>query len=107
MDNSSETKGVKILWEYIVKDEYLDQFLQMYSPEGAWSKLFRKFKGYLGTELIRDTSHKKRFITIDHWVSHPAYSDMKHLSRKEYRSIDVQCELFTVDENYIGIFETT
>ncbi|MCB2217852.1 antibiotic biosynthesis monooxygenase family protein [Desulfofustis glycolicus] len=104
-NNASEhTTAITVLWEYIVRDGYLDQFLQAYASDGTWAELFRKHPGYLKTELIRDSSNPNRFITIDHWVSLPAYSTMKHLSRNEYKSMDEHCEKFTVDENYIGVF---
>lgn len=96
---------IKIVWEYIVKAEHLDQFIQTYSPDGEWSTLFKKHQGYIKTELIQDTSLNNRFITIDHWDSLLAYSDMKNRSRKEYRALDETFEKFIVDENYIGIFQ--
>lgn len=97
--------NMEIIWEYIVRPEYLDQFVEIYSPAGAWAELFKKHPGYGGTTLIQDTSNKNRFITIDHWGSAAAYADMKHASRKEYKALDEQCEIFTVDENYIGVFD--
>lgn len=102
---SNQARAIKVLWEYIVKDDHRDQFIAIYSPDGAWSKLFSKHPGFIRTELIQDSSNPNRFVTIDHWVSLSAYSDMKHRSRNEYKAIDEHCEVFTVDENYIGVFE--
>jgi quinol monooxygenase YgiN len=104
-NSSNHTKAIEVLWEYIVRDEYLDQFIEMYSPNGSWSKLFSKHPGFIRTELIQDSSNPNRFVTIDHWVSLSTYANMKHRSRNEYKSIDEHCEVFTVDETYIGIFE--
>lgn len=101
----NEDKQVKIVWEYFVKNEYLEQFVETYSPNGEWSSLFKKHKGYIKTELIKDTSLGNRFITIDHWNSLLTYSDMKNRGRKEYRMLDESFEKFIEDENYIGIFE--
>ena len=80
-------------------------FVEIYSAEGEWSQFFKKHSGYIKTELIRDTSLPNRFITIDHWDSLLAYSDMKNRSRREYRTLDESFEKFIDDENYIGIFE--
>jgi heme-degrading monooxygenase HmoA len=100
-----KTGQIKIVWEYIVKPEHLEGFLKAYSPDGSWATLFMEHRGYIATELIRDTSHSMRFLTIDHWESLSAYSEMKNRSRKAYRELDEKFEKYTVDENYIGIFE--
>ncbi len=101
MQQDTETE---VLWEYLVKSEFLEQFVEIYGPHGAWAELFARYPGYLGTDLVRDTANDRRFITKDRWVSYAAYSDMKHRSRKVYQAIDEQCEKLTVDETYIGIF---
>jgi heme-degrading monooxygenase HmoA len=96
---------IEIIWEYTVKENYMDRFLEIYSPNGAWSKLFEKYPGYIRTELKRDTSDSYRFITIDYWVSFSAYSEMREKSKLYYDSLDEQCSLFTDTENCIGIFK--
>jgi len=99
-------KEIEILWEYTVKSEYIDEFINIYAPGGAWSELFKKYPGYIETKLIQDTSNKTRFITRDRWASFTDYDEMKNRSRKEYRALDERCEKFTVDENYLGVFQT-
>ena len=47
----SKENIIDIIWEYIVKEKYLDQFLRIYSPGGEWAKLFREYPGFIKTEL--------------------------------------------------------
>jgi hypothetical protein len=37
-----------VIWEYQVKTDRLVEFEEIYSPTGAWTKLFQKSKGYHG-----------------------------------------------------------
>ncbi|SHO53738.1 hypothetical protein [Desulfopila aestuarii] len=52
----SKVKIIDIIWEYTVKEKYLDQFLRIYSPGGEWVKLFREYPGFIKTELKQDIS---------------------------------------------------
>jgi hypothetical protein len=42
-----------ILWEFTIKPEKQQTFLDAYGPEGNWAQLFRRAEGYLGTELLQ------------------------------------------------------
>lgn len=54
-----------IIWEYLVKAEYLAEFEKFYAIDGAWVELFKKSTGFLNTELLRDAKQPQRYITID------------------------------------------
>jgi hypothetical protein len=101
----SKVKMIDIIWEYTVKEEYLDQFLRIYSPDGKWATLFREYPGFIKTDLKQDISDQFRFITIDSWVSFSSFSEMKERGKKEYEYLDKICESFTIEEKHIGTFE--
>ncbi|BDD86534.1 antibiotic biosynthesis monooxygenase family protein [Desulfofustis limnaeus] len=98
-------KEIRVIWEFIVRDEYLEQFVHAYSSGGAWALLFEKYTGYLKTELIIDTANAHRFITIDYWDSFDSYMDMKNNCSTSYQSLDDTCAVYTVKETFIGVFE--
>jgi len=95
-----------IIWEYLVKAEYLAKFEKFYAPDGTWAKLFGKSAGYLKTELLRDSKHSRRFITIDRWVSSEEYEAFLIQWQKEYQTLDAQCEAFTEQESMLGKWES-
>ena len=91
-----------IIWEYQVKAEHIAEFEQIYHSNGAWTELFIKSNGYLGTELIRDSNHAQRYITIDRWISLEAYEGFLAEWRREYEALDVYCKDLTEWENLLG-----
>ncbi|MFZ5857428.1 MAG: putative quinol monooxygenase [Chloroflexota bacterium] len=93
-----------ILWEYLVKAERLAEFESIYRANGMWVELFRKDKGYLGTDLLRDQNDPRRFVTMDRWVSEEAYRSFKATWQEQYNALDAQCDDLTENESLLGIF---
>ena len=91
-----------VIWEYQVKPDRLGEFEEIYSEEGAWVQLFRKSPGFRGTELLADTQHAGRYITIDRWASARDYEEFLSASRDEYAELDVRFEELTESEISIG-----
>jgi heme-degrading monooxygenase HmoA len=94
------------IWEFHVKLEFVEEFEEVYGPSGPWAALFRTSSGYLGTELIGDVDHARRYLTIDRWTSRETFVHFKRVHFAEYASLDQQCERLTVAEKLIGKFES-
>lgn len=92
------------MWEYIVRNETLNEFIQTYGPNGEWVRLFQKCEGYIKTELIQDSTQPNRFITIDYWQNQESFSAMKQTIAEKYDSLDKQCEHYTTSEKHLGYF---
>jgi heme-degrading monooxygenase HmoA len=95
-----------LIWEYQVKTDRVAEFEEIYSADGAWTKLFRKSKGYLETELLGDVSDPQRYITIDRWITAQEYETFRSDWKTEYAAIDAQCEGLTERETSLGKLET-
>lgn len=65
------------LWEFEVKSGSEELFEATYGPEGAWVKLFRRDKRYLGTRLLRDVGAARVYVTMDSWESRKAYEEFR------------------------------
>lgn len=94
-----------VIWEYQVKIEHVKKFEEIYATNGAWAELFRKSEGYLGTQLIRDTNHAYRYLTIDRWVSPQDYESFLSQWKTEYSNLDAECEGLTEQETQLGTWE--
>lgn len=95
-----------IIWEYHVREERGAEFEEIYSVTGAWTTLFQRSKGYLGTELLVDQRQLHRYITLDRWRSSRDYESFLAESKSEYERLDAQCEGLTEQETLLGRFET-
>jgi heme-degrading monooxygenase HmoA len=95
-----------VIWEYQVKAEHSAKFEKIYSDKGAWVALFKNGSGYLGTELLRDSAHADRYMTIDRWVSRADYESFLSNWRKQYETLDAQCENLIEREALSGQWES-
>jgi heme-degrading monooxygenase HmoA len=96
--------GFVIVWEFRIRTVKRRAFERAYGPNGEWATLFRKGKGFLGTELIRDVHDADRYLTLDFWKSRKDYERFKRENREMYQLIDQRCELLTTRESELGQF---
>ena len=94
-----------IVWEYHVNLEKVADFEKIYGENGAWTDLFQRGIGYLGTELLVDPQNHYRYMTIDRWVSAQAYNNFPIQSHGEYETLDVECNGLTKSETLLGKWE--
>lgn len=96
---------IEVVWEFVVKPERIDEFIDGYGPSGAWSALFSEFDGYRGTRLCRDVDKPNRFLTIDVWDNAADRQRMFELTGERYARLDREFEGLTESEREIGVFE--
>lgn len=77
------------MWEYEVPGGRARAFAAAYAADGAWSELFRRAEGYLGTELYRD-ARTCRFLTIDRWQDERDWRSFLSAFGAAYESLDAQ-----------------
>ena len=95
-----------MIWEYQVHAERVAEFEEIYSATGAWTRLFQKSEGYLGTELLVDEGHSHRYITIDRWRSSSEYESFLAEWKNEYEYLDARCDGLAERETLLGKWET-
>jgi len=95
-----------IIWEYRVRPASVREFEKIYGENGAWAKLFQNGSGYLGTELLRDSSDPYHYLTIDCWNSITDYEAFLSKLKKEYEMLDAQCENLIEQETLLGKWES-
>jgi len=100
------TKVFVYIWEYIVKEEHLEEFKRIYGPAGDWTQLFIKADGYIATDLHQDISNPKRFMTVDFWKTTDDRDNFRNQFSKEFRALDEHCESLTKREKLIGDFNS-
>jgi heme-degrading monooxygenase HmoA len=93
------------VWQYEVPAESVVEFENAYGPDGVWGRFFSRDTGYLGTELLRDASNPRRFVTIDRWISKEDRDRFRREFAAEYDAIDDACSHLTSSEAHLGDFE--
>jgi len=93
------------VWEFWARPGAEAEFEKEYGPEGAWVRLFSGDPAYRKTQLARDGSEARRYLTLDYWETRSAYEGFRKLHAEEYLAIDRICEGFTEREAKIGEFD--
>jgi heme-degrading monooxygenase HmoA len=83
-----------------------EEFERVYGMDGEWAAFFYGARGYIGTELLRDTEAPSRYLVIDRWESADAYNAFVAEHREEYmRRVDETRFLYDSELRF-GTFET-
>ncbi len=93
----------RIAWSFDARPEQLEQFEQVYGPDGLWVKFFRKSQDFVGTEFFRCTHNPYRFVTLDEWRTRSAYENFRKTYATEYAQLDQWCERLTEHERTLGV----
>ncbi|WP_263376832.1 antibiotic biosynthesis monooxygenase family protein [Granulicella aggregans] len=96
---------MQIVWEFIVREESVEEFQAAYGPQGSWVKLFERAEGFLGTVLLRSDQAQNKFLTIDRWKDVASYKNFRQIFAAEYAELDAQLDKLTISETRIGAFE--
>lgn len=90
------------LWKYRVTAEMQEKFVGHYHMDGTWAHLFRQARGYLGTQLWRDSVDSEIFYTADHWLDQAAFDEFLGKFRSQYEKLDAEFADLTVTESFLG-----
>ena len=101
------TPSFTYLWSFTVHRDHVEEFRRHYGEGGAWTQLFLRAPGYLGTRLLRDEADPLRFVAIDTWSKAEDYEAFRADYASEYDALDRVCAGFTVLETLIGHFVST
>ena len=93
------------VWEYQVRSEDVELFLEQYGSDGSWVALFSRAPGYVGTQLLQDRADPGRFLTIDTWETAAAYASFRAQFHREYEQLDRRFAALTLSESHVGDFE--
>lgn len=101
----SQNASFSYLWEYLVKDDCIEEFRHIYGPRGDWVELFSRSSGFVRTDLYHDVNNPNRFVTTDFWTSREARDRFRLEFEAEFKELDRRCESLTTEEHFLGDFE--
>ena len=105
MRTSAADWGHVVIWEFYVRQGQEQDFELVYGPNGRWAQIFKADPDYLGTELCRDYTIPRRYVTLDFWNSRAAYLRFREAKAEEYKAMDQRTESLTERETELGGFE--
>ncbi len=94
---------IALIFSYEASDT--GEFERVYGPEGDWVAFFRRGRGYVGTELLRDLELPGRYVVIDRWESAEAYDAFVGANRDEYMRLVDETAFLHQQELRLGTFD--
>ena len=93
-----------IVWEYMARQDRLEEFQELYRADGPWVELFKRSPGFVSTTLMRDVRDPHRFVIADRWMSEESYEAFKQEFAADYRAMSERGERLHRAEHLIGRF---
>jgi heme-degrading monooxygenase HmoA len=93
-----------IVWEFRVRQEKEQEFVEKYGPEGDWARFFRGSERYIRTELVHDVIDHSRFLTLDYWQTEADFDDFRKRYLADYKRLDREFAGLTENEIRLGAF---
>jgi heme-degrading monooxygenase HmoA len=93
-----------IIWEFSVRERYLNEFVSAYGSAGEWASLFARSDEYLGTELLRSSQRPGVFLTIDRWENSDSFQVFQNRHGDEYKKLDERLDAYVSAEKKLGEF---
>jgi heme-degrading monooxygenase HmoA len=94
---------IALVFSYEARDP--EEFERVYGPDGEWARFFRKGRGFIGTELLRDLENPGRYLVIDRWESADAYNAFVTAERDAYMRRSDDAAFYFEQELRFGTFE--
>ncbi len=96
---------VEIVWEFVAREDRLEDFRRAYASDGDWARLFRRAEGYCGTTLAQDRENPRRFLVVDRWRKLEDFESFRKAWDMAYAELDKRCTELTAKETLLGRFE--
>lgn len=96
---------IVIVWEYMAREDRVEEFEALHRPDGAWVELLRRSPGFVSTTLMHDTRDPLRYVIADRWMSEAAHESFKRDFTPEYQELTDRAARTHRAEHLIGRFD--
>ena len=95
---------VAVVWQVDIRAGVAEEFEHLYGADGAWTKLSRRSRSFLGSSFLRDMGTETRYLLIEYWGEMVVYE--KHLADfgDEVAELEQQRERLIDRMETIGVF---
>jgi hypothetical protein len=95
---------VAVVWQIDIRAEASKDFEHLYGADGAWTKLSRRSRSFLGSSFLRDLGSETRYLLVEYWGEMVVYE--KHLAdfSDELVELEQQRERLVERMETVGVF---
>ena len=95
---------VAVVWQVDIRAGVSEEFEHLYGADGAWTKLSRRSRSFLGSSFLRDMGSETRYLLIEYRGEMVVYE--KHLAdfSDEVTELEQQRERLVERMETVGVF---
>lgn len=95
---------VAVVWQIDIRAGVAEEFESLYGADGAWTKLSRRSRSFLGSSFLRDIGSETRYMLVEYWGEMVVYE--KHLADlgDKVQALEQQREKLVERMETIGVF---
>jgi len=95
---------VAVVWQFDIRPEAAQEFEHLYGADGAFTKLSRKSRSFLGSSFLRDIGSETRYLLVEYWGEMVVYE--RHVADvgEELKRLETQRAALVERMETIGVF---
>lgn len=95
---------VAVVWQFDIRSDAAEEFEHLYGSDGAWTKLSRRSRSFLGSSFLRAIGSETRYLLVEYWGEMVVYE--KHLAdfTEQLKALEKQRARLVEHMETVGVF---
>jgi quinol monooxygenase YgiN len=95
---------IAVVWQFEVQPDKHDEFEAFYGASGAWTKLSRRSRSFLGSSFLRDLAQVDRYLVIEYWSEMVVYERHHADFGAEMTELEARRDALLTKATPLGVF---
>ena len=95
---------VAVVWQFEIRAEAAKEFEHLYGADGAWTKLSRRSRSFLGSSFLRDIGSETRYLVVEYWGEMVVYEKHQENFTVQLKELEQQRALLVDRMETVGVF---
>ena len=95
---------IAVVWQFEVLEDRHEEFEAFYGANGAWTKLSRRSRSFLGSSFLRDLAQPDRYMVVEYWSEMVVYERHHADFRQETDALEARRASLLRHATPLGVF---
>jgi hypothetical protein len=95
---------IAVVWQFEVLGDKHDEFEAFYGANGAWTKLSRRSRSFLGSSFLRDIAQADRYLVVEYWSEMVVYERHHANFQQEMSELEMRRAALVERATPLGVF---
>lgn len=95
---------IAVVWQFEVKAGKHEEFEALYGANGAWTRMSRRSRSFLGSSFLRDLAQPDRYLVLEYWSEMVVYERHHSNFSQELTDLEAKRDGLVEKATAIGVF---